>query len=285
MRTNAYYNGIFTSVENIKIPLTDRSVFFGDGIYDAAIGRNGKIFMLDDHVDRFFSNAKELDIPINFSKDELKNILLRLARHSSYECYFLYFQLTRYSEKRTHTYPETNRSNLLVTLTEQSMPNNDKALKLMLVKDIRYEMCHIKTLNLIPAVIASRKATLLGKDEAVFHRNGTVTECAHSNIHIISNSVLITHPLDNFILPGISRKHMIEVAGRLGVAVKERDFSVYELFKADEVLVTSSSKLAVTASSVDYMEFASKKDSIGKLICNEMLADFVKFTEKDTTYC
>lgn len=285
MRINAYYNGIFTSMENIKIPLTDRSIFFGDGIYDAAIGRNGKIFMLDDHVDRFFDNAKELDIPVNVTKDELKNILLHLTRHSSYVCYFVYFQLTRYSEKRTHSYPETKRSNLLVTLTEQAMPNTDKRLKLMLAKDIRYEMCHIKTLNLIPSVMASHKANLLGRDEAVFHRNGTVTECAHSNIHIISDSMVLTHPLDNYILPGISRKHMLEVCKRIRIPVLERAFSVYELFKADEVLVTSSSKLALPVSQVDYLEFSSKNDSIGSRICREMLNDFIISTEKDTTCC
>ena len=146
-------------------------------------------------------------------------------------------------------------------------------------------MCHVKTLNLIPAVLASHKASSLGKDEAVFHRNGTVTECAHSNVHIISNSVLITHPLDNHILPGISRKHMIAVCERMGIKVVERAFSVYELFKADEVLVTSTSKLALPASHVDYLELPQQNDGIGRQICKEMLADFVKFTEKDTTYC
>ena len=282
MKPNAYYNGVFTAFENIKIPLTDRAVFFGDGIYDAAIGRNGKIFMIEEHLDRFFANAKAVDIPLKMSREKIREILLHLVSNSPYECYFVYFQLTRHSEKRTHAYTENSKSNLLVTVTEQPIPSIEKGVKLTLAKDIRYEMCNVKTLNLLSAVLASRKALLLGKDEAVFHRNGTVTECAHSNIHIISNSALITHPLDNYILPGLSRGHMIEVARRLGVEVSERAFSVYELFNADEVLVTSSSKLAVPALSVDYRELPCPKNGIGRKICEEMLADFVRLTEKET---
>lgn len=285
METNAYYNGTFTSRENLKIPLSDRAIFFGDGIYDAAIGRNGKIFMLDDHIERFFKNAAELDIPPNVTKEELRKILLFLAKESKHECYFVYFQLSRYSDERIHSYPSTTKSNLLATVTKQAPPSLDKTLKLTLCKDLRHEMCHVKTLNLLPAVIASHKADTIEKDEAVLHRNGIVTECAHSNVHIVQNSVLITHPLDNHILPGISRKHLISVCKEMGIEVREREFSVYELFKADEVLVSSSSKLAIPASSIDYVELPQKNNSVGRKICEKMLSDFVKFTENDTINC
>ena len=285
MQINSYYNGVFSDQKDIRITLADRALFFGDGIYDAAIGRNGKIFMLDEHVERFFSNANAVDIPINMSKEELKSILLFLAQKSEYDCYFIYFQLTRFSEKRVHSYPITKKSNLLITVTEQNMPSTDKALKLTLSKDIRHEMCNIKTLNLLPAVLASHKAESLGKDETVFHRNGIVTECSHSNVHIISDSTLITHPLDNHILPGISRKHLIEVCKRIGISVKEREYSVYELYRADAVLVSSSSKLALPASSVDYICFPGCEAETEKVICREMLSDFVKMTKNDTTIC
>ena len=285
MQTDAYYNGEYTTRDKIRIPLTDRAVYFGDGIYDAAIGHSGKIFMLDDHVERFYSNAKAVDLSINLTKNEFKSILLRLAAESPYDCYFVYFQLTRFSEERSHAYRSTNKSNLLITVTYQETPNVNKEIKLMLTKDIRHEMCNIKTLNLLPAVLSSQKAALIGCDEAVLHRNGTVTECSHSNVHIISDSVLITHPLDNHILPGISRKHLLEVCHRLGIKTSERRFSVYELLKADEILVSSSSKLALNVNQVDYVKFPRKNDSIGRKICNEMLLDFVNFAKNDETHC
>ena len=285
MHINAYYNGVFTNRDEVRISLTDRAVFFGDGIYDAAIGANGKIFMLDDHVDRFFTNAKTLDIPVSMTKDELKSILLFLAGTSPHKCYFVYFQLTRFSEERVHSYPDTSRSNLLVTVTDQEPPRLNKRLKLTLAKDIRHEMCNVKTLNLIPSILASHKAVTQGCDEAVLHRNGTVTECAHSNVHIVSNGVIITHPLDNHILPGISRKHMLSVCKRLGISVIERAFSVYELYKADEVLVSSSSKLVAIAESIGNIVFPPQKSGIGELICREMTEDFIKFTKNNTTNC
>ena len=285
MLINAYYNGLFTSRENIKISLNDRAVFFGDGIYDAAIGRHGKIFMLDEHIERFFANARLLDLRVEFTKSELTEILLSLAENATDECFFVYFQLSRSSDERAHSYPDNAGSNLLVTINDIPFPDVKKRVRLTLADDIRYEMCHVKTLNLLPAVLASRKATALGKDETIFHRNGTVTECAHSNVHIITDSVLLTHPKDKYILPGISRGHMLKVCKRLGIPVIEREFSVYELFKADEVLITSSSKLALLASSVDSVSFPYKENGIGRKICDEMLKNFVSFTENDTSDC
>ena len=285
MLTNAYYNGLFTTRDKIRISLTDRAVFFGDGIYDAAIGRGGKIFMLDEHLERFYSNAKTLDIPIKTTQKELENILLKLAALSPYECYFVYFQLTRFSSERAHAYPDTDDSNLLVTVTDQEPPSLNKHLRLTVEKDLRHEMCNVKTINLLPSVLASRKASILGFDEVILHRNGVVTECAHSNVHILSGGTVITHPLDNYILPGISRKHMLSVCKRLGIPVLERAFSLYELFKADEILVTSSSKLALTVRQVDELEFTTSNKSLGSTICKEMLEDFISFTKKDTTNC
>ena len=280
MHIDAYYNGIFSNKKDIKIPLTDRAVFFGDGIYDAAIGRNGKIFMLKEHIDRFLSNAKAVDIPFCMDREKLKLTLERLARNSRYECFFLYFQLSRYSKERIHAYPETKLSNLLITITPIAIPNPKKKLTLTLAEDIRHSMCNIKTLNLIPAVLASHNADALGKDETVLVRDETVTECAHSNIHIIKNSKLITHPLDNFILPGISRMHLIKVCKKNGIEIIERKFGTNELFAADEVIVTSTSKLAMRVKSIDKTEYRLENNSIGSKLCDIMHSEFMEFTNK-----
>ena len=277
MSINAYYNGVFCNKVTISIPVTDRSVFFGDGIYDAAIGKGMRIFMLKEHIDRFFSNAKALDIPFDLSENDLIRILERLCSLANYKCFFLYFQLSRFSPERCHAYPKTKKYNLLITVSEIPEPASDRILSLSVEEDVRHTMCNIKTLNLLPAVIASHKAELQGKDEAVLHRGGIVTECAHSNIHIIKNGKLITHPLDNFILPGISRKHLLLVCERMGVCAEERVFDLRELFSADEILLTSSSKLALRVGNINEYEYRIYDGSLGDLLCKEMHNDFYRF--------
>ena len=124
-------------------------------------------------------------------------------------------------------------------------------IKLVTKEDTRFYHCNIKTLNLLPSVVASQEARDKGADETVFHRGGVVTECAHSNVSILKNGVFISHPNDNLILRGISKTHMIEACYRLGIQVMERPFTLDELKDADEIIVTSSSNFCLHADSVD----------------------------------
>ena len=280
MSINAFYNGIYCNKKDVKISLFDRAVFFGDGIYDAAIGRNGKVFMLDEHIERFLNNAKAVGIPFSQGEKELREILLRLTSVSKSECYFLYFQLSRYSKERSHSYEETSKSNLLVTITPIEIPKQTKALSLTIAEDLRHHFCNIKTLNLLPAVLASHAAEKSHFDETVLVRDGIVTECAHSNVHIVKNSELITHPLDNLILPGISRMHLLSVCKREGIKVSERKFGIEELFNADEVIVTSTSKLAMRVKRVESVVFNLQENSIADRLCRIVHEEFVSFTNK-----
>lgn len=248
---SAYYNGIFSELCDVKIPLSDRAVFFGDGIYDAAIGRCGRIFLEKEHINRFFTNAKAMDIPTELKTGSLSSLLHELIEKSGLSEYFIYFQLSRYSEERTHSYPETKRSNLLITVKPFSLLPRDRELALITANDIRYRMCNVKTLNLLPAVLASKRAADSGCDEAVFIRDGFVTECAHSNISILKNGILKTHPNGELILPGITRERMLYFCRLIGVPVDESPFTKDEMMSADAVIVTSTSKLAATVSTID----------------------------------
>lgn len=278
MSLNSYYNGEFKNKDDIRIGLSDRAIFFGDGIYDAAIGRNGKIFMLDEHIERFFKNLNFLGIPFSHSRSELKELILRTVTLSSELSYFVYFQLTRYSEERLHSYPASNLSNLLITVSPFNLADSAKRLKLITVDDKRHSLCNIKTLNLLPAVLASHQAEIQGADEAVFIKDKIVTECSHSNIHIIRNSVLMTHPLDNSILPGISRLHLLNVCKRLGIEYMEKKFTVDDMLSADEVIVTSSSKLAMPVYKINETEFPRKNNSLGNLLKQTMRNDYLMAT-------
>ncbi len=272
----AYYNGDFCDFSSVRIPLTDRSVFFGDGIYDAAIGVEGGVYLEDEHFDRFFSNAERMGIPIKIKRSELSALIRRLISENGYECYFIYMQLSRFGEARTHTYPDTESSNLLITLREHSLPNPDKELKLITLPDVRYSMCDIKTLNLIPAVLASKKAEELGCDEAVFIRDGIVTECAHSNVHIIRDGILYTHPNGKFILPGITRARLIYFCNKLGIEVRELPFTKSELYCADEILVTSTTRLCQRATEIDGKFLQKTESSVGKMLISSLYEDFSK---------
>jgi D-alanine transaminase len=128
--------------------------------------------------------------------------------------------------------------------------------------------------NLLPAVLASHKAASVGCDEAIFVRDGVVTECAHSNIAILKNGVIITHPDSPKILPGIAKKRLLSVAVSEGIEVCERQFAVEELFSADEVLVTSTTKICLSACEINGLSVGGKDGKILKLLQKKLFSEY-----------
>jgi D-alanine transaminase len=190
MEDLAYYNGKITRLSEMMVPFNDRSHFFGDGVYDASVARNGIIFKLEDHLDRFFNSMALIDIQPDFTKDELRELLQALCQKLDTGDLFVYFQVSRGTAIRNHSYAQTLKPNLSVYMLPWTGDfSSQKRLKLMTTPDHRFEFCHIKTLNLLPNVLASQAATSQGLDEVVYHRDQRVTECAHSNISILINGV------------------------------------------------------------------------------------------------
>lgn len=279
MKTLGYYNGKFDEIENMQIPMTDRVCFFGDGVYDATYSRNYKIFTLDEHVDRFYRSANLLEIEIPHTKEEFKAILNDMVRKVDTDCNFVYWQVTRGSGIRNHAFPEKEvKANVWITITPKNIVDVYKPVKLITMEDTRFLHCNIKTLNLIPAVIASQKAKEADCDEVVFHRNGRVTECAHSNVHIIKNGTFITAPADNLILEGIARAHLIKACKKLGIPTEEKPYTLDELFGADEVLISSAGSLGLAASEIDGKTVGGKSGEILKKIQAEVLREFMEET-------
>lgn len=267
MKNIAYYNGKISTLEELCIPVLDRAVYFGDGVYDVASINNGRFFALDDHLNRFVNSCRFIDITPPAEPDALAAIFGDLLeRMGGIEEGILYWQASRGTAERNHPYPLNSSSNLLAYIKEKKLPDLTKRLKLITRPDIRYSMCNVKTINLIPNVIASQRAVEAGCDEAVFIRDGVVTECSHSNVSILSGGVLITHPLDNHILPGVARGHMLRLCGELGIPVEEREYGVSELVNADEILVTSTTKLCAAACELDGKPVGGRADEIVKRI-------------------
>ena len=128
--------------------------------------------------------------------------------------------------------------------------------------------------------MAAQKAEEAGCDECIFHRGDIVTECAHSNVSILKDGVFITHPTDHYILPGISRMHLIQECKRLGIPVDETPFTMKELYEADEIIVSSSTKLIVRACELEGKPVGGKAPELFKKLQDAYLERFQRETEQ-----
>ena len=278
MKTLGYYNGTYDELENMKIPMNDRVCFFGDGVYDAGPSHNYRIFALDEHVERFFNSAAMLRIQMPCTKEELKTLLKDLVKKMDTGDLFVYYQVTRGTGIRNHEFTD-GPGNLWVTLKPAPVPSIWEKINLITVEDTRFFHCNIKTLNLIPNVMAAQRAKEEGCGEAVFHRGDRVTECAHSNCHILKDGRLITAPADHLILPGIARAHLIRMCEKLEIPVDERPFTVAEMMGADEVLVTSSSKFCLSAGQIDGIPVGGKAAGLLERLQSALEEEFLRETE------
>ena len=273
MSTFAYYNGELGSFDDIRISLSDRAVFFGDGVYDAALGARGRIFLIDKHIERFLTGAKRLKIPFDFDADWLKKTLYSVVNKSNFECFFLYFQLSRSCPERVHSNLSCKSSNLLITVKESPLPH-PTLMRLYVMEDLRYYYCDIKTLNLLPQTLYASEAESMKCDECVLHRRGIVTECSHSNISIIKDGVLYTHPKTNLILPGITRESILAYCEGVGIPFKEIAFSLKDLNAADGIIVSSTTRLACPGVLFDQKKAES---ALCERICEGLKKQFVDF--------
>jgi len=279
MKTLGYYNGKFGELDEMTIPMNDRVCWFGDGVYDAGPARNYKIFAIDEHIDRFFNSAGLLDMKMPVTKQELKDLLQEMVNKMDTGNLFVYYQLTRGTGIRNHVFTE-GPGNLWIMLKPAEISDGINPIKLISTEDTRFYHCNIKTLNLIPSVMAAEKAKKAGVDETVFYRpGGRVTECAHSNCHIIKDGKLITAPTDNLILPGIARAHLIRMCKKLEIPVSETPYTLEEMYHADEVLVTSSSNLCLHANELDGRPVGGKAPELLEKIRAALIGEFTEATE------
>lgn len=278
MKTLGYYNGKFGELEEMTVPMNDRVCWFGDGVYDAGPCRNYHIFAIDEHIDRFFNSAGLLKIQMPVTKQELKGLLQELVLKMDTGNLFVYYQVTRGTGIRSHAFTE-GPGNLWVSLTPAEISDGRTPIRLITTEDTRFFHCNIKTLNLIPSVMATQRAKEAGCQESVFYRpGGRVTECAHSNVHILQDGMLRTAPTDNLILPGIARAHLIRMCKKLEIPVNETAFTLDDLFQAEEVIVTSSSNLCLHADAIDGKPVGGKQPEMLEKIRKALLEEFYTAT-------
>ena len=280
MQAIAYYDGKIGAPEELMVPFNDRVHFFGDGVYDATVGANGKVYLLQDHLDRFYTSAKALDIHIPMEKAALGELLTDLLGKVDGTTHFVYWQVTRGINDRNHVYPEGMPGKLWVMIRPNHLNDPDVPIRLVTAPDTRFYHCNIKTLNLIPSVMAAQDAARRGVQETVFHRDGIVTECAHSNVSILKDGVFYSHPNDELILRGIAKTHMIQACYRLGITVMEKPYTLDDLRAADEIIVTSSSNFCLHACELDGAPAGGKDPETLKAIQDAVLQEYYDYTGK-----
>lgn len=278
MEALAYYDGKIGSPSEVMVPFNDRVHFFGDGCYDATVGANGKVYLLQDHLDRFYTSAKLLDIRIPMDKDALGKLLTELLQKVDSKINFVYWQVTRGVEERNHVYASDIPGKLWVLIRPQTLNDPNVPIAINDKEDTRFYHCNIKTLNLLPSVLTAQRAKNAGFAETVFHRGEIVTECAHSNVSVLSGGVFYSHPNDEYILRGIAKTHMIQACYRLGIPVMEKPFPFEFLKNADEIIVSSSSNFCLHADSLNGAPVGGKDPATLKAIQDEVLKEFFAYT-------
>ena len=252
----AYLNGRYIDAQDATVSVNDRGFLFGDGVYEVMRGAAGELIEPDRHVRRM---QRGLDaLAIAFGDDRVVGLLdvgrtlLRDNRLMSDA--LVYCQVTRGTAPRTHHYPPRDTPpTVLVTATPIELPSaqRDRGAAVITLPDIRWARCDIKSVNLLPNVMAKQRAVEAGADEAVFVRDGVITEGASSTVFVVLDGELRTYPLSNYILPGVTREIVLELAQELGIPVRQVPVLADELARATEVILASTYNDVMPVTRVD----------------------------------
>jgi D-alanine transaminase len=239
----AYLNGEIMPIEKAMVPIEDRGYQFGDGVYEFVASYEGKLFLLEEHLDRLEWSMSELAYePI--SRNEIKTAILDLLATSGYKRAGIYLQISRGVAPRDHAYSKTMPPQVIMTIRQvKELPADirEKGATAITVEDMRWGRCDTKTIQLLANSLAKQKAKDCGCDDAIFVSDqGIVREGTSSNLFIASADELATHPLTPNILPGITRMAVLNICEEAGFKVKETFFDKKALYAADEVFLTGT---------------------------------------------
>jgi D-alanine transaminase len=236
-------NHDIVSRKNALVDIEDRAYQFGDGIYEVIRVYNGNSFMMDEHMTRLERSAKEIQLDLPYSIDELKNRLKELLSLNSLQGGIIYLQISRGVAPRLHGFPvPAVPAQLIAYTTKMERPTTKlkNGIHTILTEDIRWLRCDIKSLNLLGNVMAKQKAANSNCFEAIQHRRQVITEGSSTNIFIVQDGILYTHPATNLILNGITRVKVLELCENLKLTVEEKSFTIDQFLQADEAFITST---------------------------------------------
>jgi D-alanine transaminase len=238
-----WLNGEIMPMAEARLGIEDRGFQFADGVYEVVRLYDGKPHALAAHMQRLWNSAVGIQLTPPLTTDALAVEVHRLIDRVDAGDAMLYMQLTRGVAPRNHLFPDIVEPTLLFYIRPTHpipAPGEGEGIKLLTVPDDRWKRCWIKTISLLPNVLAKNTAVAAGADEAVFVDMGFVTECSSSNLFAVIGGKLVTHPIGSKVLPGITRGELIEIAGELGIEVDERALREEEAPWAQELFITST---------------------------------------------
>lgn len=253
-----YLNGEFVPRSEARISVEDRGFIFGDGVYEVWRLIGGRPFESERHHARLERGLSELEIsiPDEARPDRLWEIADRLIADNAVSEgeQTLYVEVTRGAAPRTHYFPPAGTKPTIYIAAARFAP--PEALRrsgasAITQPDIRWLRCDLKTIQLLPNVLGKQRAISTGAIDAIFVRDGRVTEGTHTSVFAVVDGVLRTHPADEHVLPGVTRAVILELAGELGIPAEERAVSAAELLAASEVFLAGTTNDVLPIIGVD----------------------------------
>lgn len=244
MKELTYFNGEMVESGAKVVSLDDRGYCFGDGVYEVVRVYNGRAFAFSYHQDRLYRSMREMDIPVRMPPDELQELHEIMIEQSEITDGYIYLQITRGVTPRHHAFERSKlepQMYMFIKPITTDLGALQQGVKAITLPDERWARVDIKTLNLIPNILAQTKAEKKGAYTAILVRNGIVTEGATSNVFVMKDGVCYTHPADHHILKGITRQLVVtRVAPTAGITIIEREFDEAFLKDADEIFFTDT---------------------------------------------
>jgi len=237
-----YLNGEFVPHSEARVSVEDRGFNFADGIYEVVRVVAGRPFRIEDHLDRFEGGARALEIELGMSRDEVRAAIHDAIGANEIVDGTVYVQLTRGAAPRSHPFPE-GVTPTLVMLARPAGPrvekNWEEGVAVMTAPDLRWGYCEVKTIGLLPNLLALQQAKASECFEAILVREGIVTEGSHTSAFCVRDGTFFTHPVDN-ILPSITRKNLIAALKGEGIEVREVGVPLSEFRSADEIFLSGT---------------------------------------------
>ena len=242
----ACLNGTFLPLEDACVPVMDRGFLFGDGVYEVIPVYGGKLFRLAHHLQRLGNSLDAVRIGNPLSDTEWETMLRELVHRNEGTDQAVYLQVTRgVAAKRDHAFPAATRPTLFAMSTPMATAidiDSIIGITAITLPDIRWKHCNIKAITLLPNVMLRQQAVDAGAAEAILIKDGYAIEGAASNIFIVKDGLLVTPPNGPALLPGITRDLILELAAAHTIPFREADITAAELFNADEIWLTSSTR-------------------------------------------
>ena len=244
--TIAYLNGDYLPLEQVKISAMDRGFLFGDGIYEVIPVYHAKPFRLAQHLQRLQNSLAAIQLEIPLNGQALEEIFNALIAHNGGENQSIYVQCTRGpAPVRDHPFPLHIQPTIFaysVPLLDKKIDELKQGIKAITVNDMRWQRCDIKSINLLANVLLRQQAIDANAFEAILINDNLALEGSSSNLFIVKDNTIITPPLSEKILGGITRDLVLELAEGNNYSVQQRNIPVTELNNADEIWLTSSTR-------------------------------------------